>query len=72
MRRRLNSDVCIKYDDVVHKIVQTYDVTGSFDIVGTKVCLTKEDIVLVFGIQCGTKPLPETTVKRKDVAFVAR
>ncbi|KAL7246821.1 hypothetical protein ACSBR2_001849 [Camellia fascicularis] len=54
----INLDKCIKYDDVVVHVLQTYKVSkDAFYIEEKKMNMHDSDIKLIFGIDCGTKPM---------------
>lgn len=56
IKKKLQSDQCRKYDEVVLKIVQSYqEDTKAFRIGGKNIRLTKNHVRLIFGISCGNK-----------------
>ncbi|CAL5394330.1 unnamed protein product [Camellia sinensis] len=63
----------IKYDDVVAKILQTYQMDGTtFEIAGKKLKLKRNDFKLIFGIACGQKKMNLAYERKNEVAMVQR
>ncbi|CAL5338776.1 unnamed protein product [Camellia sinensis] len=63
----------IKYDDVVAKILQTYQMDGTtFEIVGKKLKLKRNYFKLIFGIACGQKKMNLAYGRKNEVAMVQR
>ncbi|CAL5338194.1 unnamed protein product [Camellia sinensis] len=63
----------IKYDDVVAKILQTYQMDGTtFEIAGKKLKLKRNDFKLIFGIACGQKKMNLAYRRKNEVAMVQR
>ncbi|CAL5350129.1 unnamed protein product [Camellia sinensis] len=63
----------IKYDDVVAKILQTYQMDGTtFEIAGKKLKLKRNDFKLIFGIACGQKKMNLAYGRKNEVAMVQR
>ncbi|CAL5437811.1 unnamed protein product [Camellia sinensis] len=63
----------IKYDDVVAKILQTYQMDGTtFEIAGKKLKLKRNDFKLIFGIACGQKKMNLAYGRKNEVAIVQR
>ncbi|KAF7113249.1 hypothetical protein RHSIM_RhsimUnG0145500 [Rhododendron simsii] len=73
LNRKLLSDNCRKYDEVVLRIIQSYDEQSRSFIVGDRqLKLTKEHVKLIFGISCGEVEMLETNVKKESVALAKR
>ena len=72
LEKKLPSEICKKSDYVIWKIVASYNGEGHFNVVGKLVTVTREDIILIFGIRCGTQPFPDTMVRRSNLPFVKR
>ncbi|KAG5558172.1 hypothetical protein RHGRI_008183 [Rhododendron griersonianum] len=73
MNSKLLSDNCRKYDEVVLKIIQSYEEESRSFIVGDRqLKLTKEHVKLIFGISCGEVEMVEANVKKESVAFAKR
>ncbi|CAL5388620.1 unnamed protein product [Camellia sinensis] len=63
----------IKYDDVVAKILQTYQMDGTtFEIAGKKLKLKRNDFKLIFGIACGQKSMNLAYGRKNEVVMVQR
>ncbi|CAL5392707.1 unnamed protein product [Camellia sinensis] len=63
----------IKYDDVVAKILQTYQMDGTtFEIARKKLKLKRNDFKLIFGIACGQKKMNLAYRRKNEVAMVQR
>ncbi|CAL5335621.1 unnamed protein product [Camellia sinensis] len=63
----------IKYDDVVAKILQTYQMDGTtFEIARKKLKLKRNDFKLIFGIACGQKKMNLAYGRKNEVAMVQR
>ncbi|CAL5396034.1 unnamed protein product [Camellia sinensis] len=63
----------IKYNDVVAKILQTYQMDGTtFEIAGKKLELKINDFKLIFGIACGQKKMSLAYGRKNEVAMVQR
>ncbi|CAL5391280.1 unnamed protein product [Camellia sinensis] len=63
----------IKHDDVVAKILQTYQMDGTtFEIAGKKLKLKRNDFKLIFGIACGQKKMNLAYGRKNEVAMVQR
>ncbi|CAL5426733.1 unnamed protein product [Camellia sinensis] len=63
----------IKYDDVVGKILQTYQMDGAtFEIAGKKLKLKRNTFKLIFGIACGQKKMNLAYGRKNEVAMVQR
>ncbi|CAL5334300.1 unnamed protein product [Camellia sinensis] len=63
----------IKYNDVVAKILQTYQMDGTtFEITGKKLKLKRNDFKLIFGIACGQKKMNLAYGRKNEVAMVQR
>ncbi|KAG5560030.1 hypothetical protein RHGRI_003346 [Rhododendron griersonianum] len=73
MNSKLLSDNCRKYDEVVLKIIQSYEEESRSFIVGDRqLKLTKEHVKLIFGISCGEVEMVEANVKKESVALAKR
>ncbi|KAG5564675.1 hypothetical protein RHGRI_000756 [Rhododendron griersonianum] len=73
MNSKLLSDNCRKYDEVVLKIIQSYEEDSRSFIVGDRqLKLTKEHVKLIFGISCGEVEMVEANVKKESVALAKR
>ncbi|KAF7140533.1 hypothetical protein RHSIM_Rhsim06G0146100 [Rhododendron simsii] len=73
MNSKLLSDNCRKYDEVVLRIIQSYEEESRSFIVGDRqLKLTKEHVKLIFGISCGEVEMMETNVKKESVALAKR
>ncbi|CAL5345686.1 unnamed protein product [Camellia sinensis] len=63
----------IKYDDMVAKILQTYQMDGTtFEIAGKKLKFKRNDFKLIFGIACGQKKMNLAYGIKNKVAMVQR
>ncbi|CAL5322637.1 unnamed protein product [Camellia sinensis] len=63
----------IKYDDVVAKILQTYQMDGTtFEIGRKKLKLKRNDFKLIFGIACGQKKMHLVYGRKDDIDLVKR
>ncbi|CAL5424433.1 unnamed protein product [Camellia sinensis] len=63
----------IKYNDVVGKILQTYQMDGAtFEIAGKKMKLKRNNFKLIFGIACGQKKMNLAYGRKNEVAMVQR
>ncbi|KAF7144570.1 hypothetical protein RHSIM_Rhsim04G0163600 [Rhododendron simsii] len=73
MNKKLLSDNCRKYDEVVLKIIQSYEEdSSSFTMGDRKLKLTKEHVKVIFGISCGSAKMVETNIKKESVALAKR
>ncbi|CAL5405742.1 unnamed protein product [Camellia sinensis] len=63
----------IKYDDVVAKNLQTYQMDGTtFEIAGKKLKLKRNDFKLIFGIACGQKKMNLAYGRKNEIVMVQR
>ncbi|GMP50043.1 hypothetical protein CsSME_00016817 [Camellia sinensis var. sinensis] len=54
----VNLNHCIKYDDVIVRIVQTFKLSsGRFYIGDKSIQIFRSDVSLIFGVDCSTKPM---------------
>ncbi|KAF7124920.1 hypothetical protein RHSIM_Rhsim12G0117400 [Rhododendron simsii] len=73
MNRKLLSDNCRKYDEVVLRIIQSYEEESRSFIVGDRqLKLTMEHVKLIFGISCGEVQMMETNAKKESVTLAKR
>ncbi|KAH7833202.1 hypothetical protein Vadar_004062 [Vaccinium darrowii] len=71
--KKLQSDQCRKYDEVVLKIVQSYEEdTEAFTVGSKNIKFTSDHVRLVFGICCGNKEMTETKIKKESTALAKR
>ncbi|CAL5338778.1 unnamed protein product [Camellia sinensis] len=72
-KQKLQKADSIKYDDVVAKILQTYQMDGTtFQIGGKKLKLKRNDFKLIFGIACGQKKMHLVYGRKDDIDLVKR
>ncbi|KAI8535744.1 hypothetical protein RHMOL_Rhmol10G0197500 [Rhododendron molle] len=70
---KLAEKACMKHDKPILSIIENYDTNDSkFLIGGKKIAITRNDIMLIFGIACGNKPIGDLSKEKSDVAFAAR
>ncbi|KAL7182994.1 hypothetical protein ACSBR1_041643 [Camellia fascicularis] len=71
--KKVQKEDSIKYDDVVAKILQTYQMDGTtFQIGGKKLKLKRNDFKLIFGIACGQKKINLVYGRKDDIDLVKR
>ncbi|KAH7836529.1 hypothetical protein Vadar_002465 [Vaccinium darrowii] len=71
--KKLQSDQCRKFDEVVLKIVQSYEEdTEAFTVGSKNIKFTNDHVRLVFGISCGNKEMTETKIKKESIALAKR
>ncbi|KAH7854795.1 hypothetical protein Vadar_017880 [Vaccinium darrowii] len=71
--KKLQSDQCRKFDEVVLKIVQSYEEdTEAFTVGSKNIKFTSNHVRLVFGICCGNKEMTETKIKKESTALAKR
>ncbi|KAH7839948.1 hypothetical protein Vadar_010570 [Vaccinium darrowii] len=71
--KKLQSDQCRKFDEVVLKIVQSYEEdTEAFTVGSKNIKFTSDHVRLVFGICCGNKEMTETKIKKESTALAKR
>ncbi|GMP47502.1 hypothetical protein CsSME_00015199 [Camellia sinensis var. sinensis] len=76
----IDLDECMKYDDVVVHVLQMYKVSkDAFYIGEKKMNIHNSDIKLIFGVDCGSKPMdisygakPKTGIINKRCKNVSR
>ncbi|CAL5334307.1 unnamed protein product [Camellia sinensis] len=72
-KKKVQKADSIKYDDVVAKILQTYQMDGTtFEIGGKKLKLKRNDFKLIFGIACGQKKMHLVYGRKDDIDLVKR
>ncbi|KAL7163361.1 hypothetical protein ACSBR2_039458 [Camellia fascicularis] len=70
---KLNHNDFRKFDDAILKIIWTYDNhCDAFNIGGYLLKLYKNDVKLLFGIQCGTRHLDLSLCQRSTSDFIQR
>ena len=63
----------MKYDDVVAKILQTYQMDGTtFESAGKKLKLKRNDFKLIFGIACRQKKINHSYGRKNEINMVKR
>ncbi|KAH7842769.1 hypothetical protein Vadar_009005 [Vaccinium darrowii] len=73
IKKKLQSDQCRKFDEVVLKIVQSYqEDTKAFRIGGKNIRLTKNHVRLIFGISCGNKEMVEMKINKEATGLAKR
>ncbi|KAH7859797.1 hypothetical protein Vadar_005584 [Vaccinium darrowii] len=73
INKKLQSDQCRKFDEVVLKIVQSYqEDTKAFRIGGKNIRLTKNHVRLIFGISCGNKEMVEMKINKEATGLEKR
>ncbi|KAG5553486.1 hypothetical protein RHGRI_011384 [Rhododendron griersonianum] len=71
--KKLVSDHCRKFDEVVVKVIKSYDErTQSFRLGDKKVKLKDNHVKLIFGISCGKEEMTETSISKEDTALAKR
>ncbi|CAL5338193.1 unnamed protein product [Camellia sinensis] len=72
-KKKVQKADSIKYDDVVAKILQTYQMNGTtFQIGGKKLKLKRNDFKLIFGIACGQKKMHLVYGRKDDIDLIKR
>ncbi|KAH7859759.1 hypothetical protein Vadar_005150 [Vaccinium darrowii] len=70
VEKKLVSNHCRKRENVVEKIIHSYDPESkTFNLSGKKVRMTKDDVRLIFGISCGNKQFPKGTWNKATVGL---
>ncbi|CAL5361483.1 unnamed protein product [Camellia sinensis] len=70
---KLNHNEFRKYDEAILKIMRTYDAQcDAFNIAGNFVQHCRNDVRLLFGIQCGTKHIDLSSCQRPTLDFIQR
>ncbi|KAG5541015.1 hypothetical protein RHGRI_021039 [Rhododendron griersonianum] len=70
---KVKSDHCRKFDEVVVKIVESYDAnTRTFRLGNKHVKLEREDVKLIFGITCGNEEINQGYCKKEDVQLAVK
>ncbi|KAH7850965.1 hypothetical protein Vadar_005308 [Vaccinium darrowii] len=73
IKKKLQSDQCRKFDEVVLKIVQSYqEDTKAFRIGGKSIRLTKNHVRLIFGISCGNKEMVKMKINKEATGLAKR
>ncbi|KAI8567564.1 hypothetical protein RHMOL_Rhmol02G0131700 [Rhododendron molle] len=73
IEKKVKSDHCRKFDEVVAKIVESYDGNKRTFRLGNKhVKLEREDVKLIFGISCGNEEINQGYCKKEDVQLAAK
>ncbi|KAF7150862.1 hypothetical protein RHSIM_Rhsim02G0050500 [Rhododendron simsii] len=73
VNKKLVSEHCRKFDEVVVKVVKSYDErTKSFRLGDKKVKLEDNHVKLIFGICCGSEEMTETNISKGDTALAKR
>ncbi|KAF7143014.1 hypothetical protein RHSIM_Rhsim05G0055800 [Rhododendron simsii] len=71
--KKLVSEHCRKFDEVVVKVVKSYDErTKSFRLGDKKVKLKDNHVKLIFGICCGNEEMTERNISKGDTALAKR
>ncbi|KAG5533993.1 hypothetical protein RHGRI_028000 [Rhododendron griersonianum] len=71
--KKLVSDHCRKFDEVVVKVIKSYDErTQSFRLGDKKVKLKDNHVKLIFEISCGKEEMTETSISKEDTALAKR
>ncbi|CAL5365088.1 unnamed protein product [Camellia sinensis] len=70
-KKKVQKADSIKYDDVVAKILQTYQMDGTaFEIGGKKLKLKRNDFKLIFGIASGQKKMHFVYGRKDDIDLI--
>ncbi|KAF7112609.1 hypothetical protein RHSIM_RhsimUnG0211900 [Rhododendron simsii] len=73
IEEKVKSDHCRKFDEVVVKIVESYDAEARTFRLGNKhVKLEREDVKLIFGISCGNEEINQGYCKKEDVQLAVK
>ncbi|KAI8554873.1 hypothetical protein RHMOL_Rhmol05G0130700 [Rhododendron molle] len=73
IEEKVKSDHCRKFDEVVVKIVKSYDAnTKTFRLGNKHVKLEREDVKLIFGISCGNEEINQGYCKKEDVQLAVK
>ncbi|KAG5521455.1 hypothetical protein RHGRI_033873 [Rhododendron griersonianum] len=73
IEQKVKSDHCRKFDEVVVKIVESYDAnTRTFRLGNKHVMLEREDVKLIFGISCGNEEINQGYCKKEDVQLAVK
>ncbi|KAG5561405.1 hypothetical protein RHGRI_004439 [Rhododendron griersonianum] len=73
IEEKVKSDHCRKFDEVVVKIVESYDAnTRTFRLGNKHVKLEREDVKLIFGISCGNEEINQGNCKKEDVQLAVK
>ncbi|KAG5538993.1 hypothetical protein RHGRI_019519 [Rhododendron griersonianum] len=73
IKEKVKSDHCRKFDEVVVKIVESYDAnTRTFRLGNKHVKLEREDVKLIFGITCGNEEINQGYCKKEDVQLAVK
>ncbi|KAF7136450.1 hypothetical protein RHSIM_Rhsim08G0151400 [Rhododendron simsii] len=73
IEEKVKSEHCRKFDEVVVKIVKSYDAnTRTFTLGNKHVKLEREDVKLIFGITCGNEEIDQGYCKKEDVQLVVK
>ncbi|XP_058198462.1 uncharacterized protein LOC131313984 [Rhododendron vialii] len=71
--KKLVSNHCRKFDEVVVKVIKSYDErTKSFRLGDKKVKLKDNNVKLILGICCGNEEMVETNISKGDTALAKR
>ncbi|XP_058215348.1 uncharacterized protein LOC131326548 [Rhododendron vialii] len=71
--KKLVSNHCRKFDEVVVKVIKSYDErTKSFRLGDKKVKLKDNHVKLILGICCGNEEMVETNISKGDTALAKR
>ncbi|KAG5551177.1 hypothetical protein RHGRI_009569 [Rhododendron griersonianum] len=71
--KKLVSDHCRKFDEVVLKVIKSYDErTQKFRLGDKKVKLKDNHVKLIFGISCGKEEMTETSISKENTALAKR
>ncbi|KAG5553981.1 hypothetical protein RHGRI_011748 [Rhododendron griersonianum] len=73
IEEKVKSDHCRKFDEVVVKIVESYDAnTRTFRLGNKHVKLEREDVKLILGITCGNEEINQGYCKKEDVQLTVK
>ncbi|KAG5516608.1 hypothetical protein RHGRI_037362 [Rhododendron griersonianum] len=73
INKRLLSDNCRKYNEVILKIIQSYEEdTRSCTLGDKKLKLTKDHVKVIFGISYGSVEMVKTNMKKESIALAKR
>ncbi|CAL5324538.1 unnamed protein product [Camellia sinensis] len=64
---------CMKYDDVIAKIIETYNpASNSFKIGPKSLKLSAHDIKLIFGVDCGSMPMKTAYGSKSTFGLISK
>ncbi|KAF7151694.1 hypothetical protein RHSIM_Rhsim02G0117900 [Rhododendron simsii] len=73
IEEKVKSDHCRKFDEVVVKIIESYDANiRTFRLGNKHVKLEREDVKLIFGISCRNEEINQGYCKKEDVQLAVK